>query len=313
MSDIYGGRSTFLYGATLPFGCRTNLQYFLRKFCGRLWYTHYRKNLIIGEKYMKILKKMNGVAILRILLVGIGSVAFLLFVVPLSLTVGLNIGNVTGIAVAIIMVVYGLFFWRINAFRRNLKKRKFLRVAAYFADGMIIVIGVLTILLTSLMIHAANNEPTGKETLIVLGCRVYGEKPSLSLRERLDAAYEYLAENPEAYCVVSGGQGFGENISEAECMYRYLINKGIDHGRIYKEDASASTRENLEYSLQVIKENNLPDEIAIATSEYHQYRVGLIAKGVGVENTAVCGKTARWLLPTFYVRELYGILYEWVF
>lgn len=262
---------------------------------------------------MKIVKKINWTRVLRIALVVIGSVAFMLFVVPLSLTVGLNIGNFTGIVVAILMVVYGLFFHRINDLHKRFMKRKFLRVAAYFVDGMIIVIGVLTIVLTSLMIHAANNEPIGKETLIVLGCRVYGERPSLSLRERLDAAYEYLEEYPGTYCVVSGGQGAGENISEAECMYRYLVNKGIDHDRIYKEDASTSTRENLEYSLKVIEENNLPGEITIATSEYHQYRVGLVAKGLGVKNTAVCGKTAKWLLPTFYVRELYGILYEWVF
>lgn len=96
-------------------------------------------------------------------------------------------------------------------------------------------------------------------------------------------------------------------------MYRYLTDKGIDGNRIYKEDASTSTRENLEFSLQVIKENNLPQNIAIATSEYHQYRVSLVARGLGVKNTAVCGKTAKWLFPTFYVRELYGILYEWVF
>ena len=96
-------------------------------------------------------------------------------------------------------------------------------------------------------------------------------------------------------------------------MYRYLTVKGIDGNRIFKEEESTSTRENIAFSLKVIKENNLSDEIAIATSEYHQYRVSLIAEGLGVENTAVSGRTAVWLFPTFYVRELYAILYELVF
>ena len=39
----------------------------------------------------------------------------------------------------------------------------------------------------------------------------------------------------------------------------------------------------------------------------------LIAKKLGMEYTSVPGKTAIWLFPTYYVRELYGILYEWVF
>ena len=248
----------------------------------------------------------------RVCLVVIGGLAFLAFAVPLSLTVTLNIGNLTGLLVSAAMVIYGLFYEKIHALRMKWKKRKFLKFVVCFTEGMIGLVAVLAVLLTILMIKGAVNSPKGNETLIVLGCRVYGENPSLSLRERLDAAYEYLTKNPDTYCVVSGGQGDGENISEAECMYRYLTGKGIDGARIYKEEASASTRENISFSLKVIAENNLPSDIAIATSEYHQYRVSLIAKGLGVKNTAVNGRTAIWLFPTFYVRELYGILYEWV-
>lgn len=262
---------------------------------------------------MKILKKIKWTIVFRVILVAVGVCAQPLFVVPLLLTVGLGLGNVTGILVSVALIVYGLFFHRINELRKRGKKRRVLKFVVCGAECIVLLILVFVVILSSLMLHAAGKKPDGNETLIVLGCRVYGETPSLSLRERLDAAYEYLEANPETYCVVSGGQGSGENISEAECMYRYLVNKGIDESRIYKEDASTSTRENLRFSLQVIEENNLPGEIAIATSEYHQYRVSLIAKGLGIENKAVCGTTAIWLFPTFYVRELYGIMYEWVF
>lgn len=243
----------------------------------------------------------------------LGAVSFVVFALPLLLSAGLNIGNLTGMAVSVLIFVYGCFFEKINAARRLWKTRKVKRIFVYLAEGLVKIIVVLVILLTILMIVGAANKPKGNETLIVLGCRVYGENASLSLRERLDAAYTYLADHPDTYCVVSGGQGQGENISEAECMYRYLTAKGIEEDRIFKEEESTSTRENLEYSLQVIEENNLPGEVAIATSEYHQYRVSLIAKNLGVENTAVCGRTAIWLFPTFYVRELYGILYELIF
>ena len=262
---------------------------------------------------MKLNKKRIGLIIFRIILVAVGVYSLPLFLIPLSLSVGVNIGNATGIGVAVLLIVYGLFFTIINRGIRTSLKHKVLRYFVYFAGLVASTILVLVIVLTTLMVGAMNNAPKGQETLVVLGCRVYGERPSLSLQERLDVALVYLEEHPETYCVVSGGQGDGENISEAECMYRYLTDRGIDGIRIFKEDASTTTRENLEYSLAVIEENGLPQEIAIVTSEYHQYRASLVAKELGLSNTAVCGKTAKWLLPTFYIRELYGILYQWVF
>lgn len=249
----------------------------------------------------------------RIFLTVTGIIALALFVIPILFSVGLNIGNLTGILVSLALMIYGIFFHRINSVRKQWKKDKVKKYFVYFAEGMILLVAALTIILTFCMVKGAVNAPTGSETVIVLGCRVYGERPSLSLIERMDAAYEYLTENPQSYCVVSGGQGTGESISEAECMYRYLTGKGIAPERIFKEEKSTSTRENLAYSLKVIKANDLPVEIAIATSEYHQYRVSLIAGALGLENTAVSGRTAWWLFPTFYVRELYAILYEWIF
>lgn len=258
-------------------------------------------------------KRTIGLICLRVILVAVGVCSLPLFLIPLSLSVGVNIGNATGIAVALLLVVYGLVFKSINKGIIKCLHHKILRYLVYFAGAIAGTILVLVIVLTTLMLRAMGNEPQGNETLVILGCRVYGEVPSLSLRERLEAAFEYLEEHPEAYCVVSGGQGDGENISEAECMYRYLTNRGISGARIFVEDASTTTRENLEFSLAVIRENNLPEEIAIVTSEYHQYRASLVAKELGLTNTAVCGKTAKWLLPTFYIRELYGILYQWMF
>ena len=132
------------------------------------------------------------------------------------------------------------------------------------------------------MVRASKTAPKDETVMIVLGCGVNGDRPSLMLTERLDAAYDYLNTHEEVVGILSGGQGKGENISEAECMYRYLTEKGIAKERLYKEERSTSTRENLLYS-------------------------------TGITPSAVCGKTAWWLLPTYYLRELYGIVFEWIF
>ena len=175
------------------------------------------------------------------------------------------------------------------------------------------MIALLAVVETGCIINANMKKPAENATAVVLGCRVYGERPSLSLVERLEAAYNYLEENPAAVCVVSGGQGSGENISEAECMYRWLVDKGIDESRIYKEDKSTSTEENIAFSKQVIKEHGLNEDIAIVTSEYHSYRAGIIAEKNDMYFGTASGQTAIWLFPTFYMRELYAILAEWLF
>lgn len=171
----------------------------------------------------------------------------------------------------------------------------------------------LAIIETGCIIGTCAKAPTSNATAIVLGCRVYGERASLSLLERLEAAYDYLIENPEADCIVSGGQGEDELISEAECMYRWLVEQGIEPSRIYKEDKSTSTEENIQFSKKIIEEEGLFQKVVIITSDYHCYRAGMIADDYGLVWGTKPGHTAIWLLPTYYVRELYAILAEWIF
>lgn len=262
----------------------------------------------MGKKNRK-----GWLGVLRIALMIVAVFCFVWFAIPLSLSVSLNIGNVTGLAVSVLLFFYGLFMPWVHGILAKWRKHKVLRFLRWGILGAIAVVALLVVIESTCMIVAANKEPEPGATVVVLGCRVYGERASLSMIERLDAAYEYLTEHPESKCVLSGGKGDGENITEAECMYRYLVNKGIDASRLYKEEASTTTRENLLYSKQLIEEQGLHPVVAIATSEYHEYRAGLIAKSLGIEYAAVPGKTAIWLFPTYYVRELYGILYEWVF
>ena len=79
--------------------------------------------------------------------------------------------------------------------------------------------------------------------IIVLGAHVDGTRMTLALLERARRALLYLEENPGTKAVLSGGKGDGENISEAEAMYRYLTGHGIDGDRLIREEESTSTKE----------------------------------------------------------------------
>ena len=255
----------------------------------------------------------NRKMIIRGLIAIIGILGFLWFLMPFFTHLIMNIGNLTGSIVFACLIIYGIWMPHINSFIAWAWHKAFGRIVLWVLMLLAAIIIVLVVALSGLMINAANQKPGDKPTVVILGCGVYGERPSLMLIERMDAAYNYLIDNKDTVCILSGGQGSGENISEAECMYRYLTKKGIDKERLYKEDKSTSTRENLAFSKEIIAQYGLNPQVAIVTNEFHEYRSGRVAKTLGLEASSIPGRTAWWLFPTYYVRELYGILYEWVF
>ena len=187
---------------------------------------------------------------------------------------------------------------------------------------VVVVGGILLVASAMFAIHkGAKGVSTANDTpLIVLGCRVKQTEPSRILGERIDAAYTYLTEHPQAVAVLSGGQGEGESIKEAECMYRELCARGIDGERLYKEESSVNTQTNLKRSYEIL-ENVLPQEhpwwtskeTAIATSEFHCYRGCLHAKQEGLFPVAVASKTGRSYVLPFYLREIVAVIYTWMF
>lgn len=255
----------------------------------------------------KMPKAIGVIGIMLSILAILGGIWFLLPTIMYGIV---NIGNVTGEILCIFILLYGILQGRIHSFcHKTWKNKRGRKVLLVF--GIVLAIIFMTgIAATTKMISAAVKKPSGKETIVVLGCRVYGKNPSLMLIERMDAAYDYLIKNPDTKAILSGGQGADEDISEAECMYQYLMDKGIDASRLFKEDQSTSTRENIAFSKKIIEENGFVQQIAIVTNEFHEYRAAEIAKKEGLNAKAVSAHTAWWLFPTYYMRELYGIVYE---
>ena len=151
------------------------------------------------------------------------------------------------------------------------------------------------------------------DAVIVLGCKVNGNTPSRMLKRRLDSAVIYLNENEDVVCIVSGGKGEDEKISEAQAMKEYLVDKGIDEGRILTEDKSVNTLENIKNSVALLGGNG-SGEIAIITDGFHQYRAGYIAESFGYDAAAINAQTDFFnavLMPTYYIREWMAITNEY--
>ena len=169
----------------------------------------------------------------------------------------------------------------------------------------------------SFVIKNARTDPDPKrDYLIVLGAAVYGDQPSLTLIRRLEGAADYLERYPESVAIVSGGKGPGETVTEAQAMYDWLVANGVDPDRVLKEDRATSTKENLEFSFDMIRQrgDEPAGKVAIVSSAYHLYRAKLMARMQGVE---AAGVAAPWgyffVMLNYFIREAFGVTHLWVF
>ena len=153
--------------------------------------------------------------------------------------------------------------------------------------------------------------------VIVLGAGVNGETPSLTLRTRIDAAAAYLEEHPDVPVVLSGGQGPGEAITEAECMRRALVRRGVDESRLYPEERSTSTQENLRYSRAILEELGVDParRVAIVTSDFHLCRARLMWGGdtAAVPAHLPSALYFQCLTVNYFIREAFGLAAYFVY
>lgn len=159
----------------------------------------------------------------------------------------------------------------------------------------------------------ADNSAIPVDAVIVLGAGVNGETPSAALRSRIRAAAEYLRAHPDVPVVLSGGQGPGERITEAEAMRRALwTNSESQNARYLLEDRSTSTAENFRYSKEILEDYGLDTDtatIAVVTNDFHCFRAHMIAKKQGLHIVDVPAELPWWwLTANYYAREAFAVV-----
>lgn len=165
-------------------------------------------------------------------------------------------------------------------------------------------------------VSALRAAPTGTErVVIVLGAGLRDDKPSDTLRRRLDAALEYYRGHPGCLLVLSGGQGPDEALPEAEAMARYLREAGVPQADLLLEDKSASTEENFSFSLRLLRRRGLDGDtpVLFVTNRFHCYRAAGYARRVGFSRvSALPTGTSIFVWPAAVMREALAICAYWV-
>ena len=218
-----------------------------------------------------------------------------------------NIGTVAG-SLFFAWTWANCILWdKVSAVVQRMKQNKTAKIIYRVLCVLFAVMLIWIAVILGAMAYFAARPPKDNATVVVLGCQVRGDNPSLLLYKRIETAFEYLKANPDTKCVASGGQGSDENISEAECIKKYLVNMGIDESRIYIENRSVNTNENIAFSADIIKKNGLNENMAIVTDGFHEMRAALIAKRMGYECGAVSSKTPLRYVSAFTTREVIAL------
>ena len=213
------------------------------------------------------------------------------------------------------LLLAGFCFLRAFMLTRKLQGRERWHAPKWLVNlyRFLLVVSIgLFVYVEAQVVSAMNAAPQENlEYIIVLGAGIRGTTPTRPLRLRIQTAYEYMEANPDTILIASGGKGWDERISEAECIHNTLVEMGLDESRILIEDESRDTEENIRNSYELIpaKDSN----VGIVTNSFHIWRSLQIAKSQGCEN--VSGVPAKTLMPVgihYVVREFFGFV-KWRF
>ena len=247
---------------------------------------------------------------MKIIFVWLLAIVFLIDSVLRAIRSSFNLGVLMMYLITAALWIYALFHTKIDAFcaagAGRVLKIIFFCCCAVFALLLIFVA------VSGYSDSAAKQE----KAVIVLGAGLRGERVTDLLARRLDAAYDYHLENPNAVIVVTGGQGPGEDIPEARAMKAYLVEKGVPEKQILEEASSTSTEENFCFAREILEQHGLSQDepVAYVTNAFHCYRAAKYAAAAGFTNVNATPASIGFssVLPC-YMREVMAVLYYWVF
>ena len=119
------------------------------------------------------------------------------------------------------------------------------------------------------------------DAILVLGCKVDSNGPSMMLENRLNKSIE-VYNKLNTKLLISGDHGQNE-YDEVNVMKDYLINKNIDESDIFQDHAGFSTYDSIYRAKNVFN----AEKIVIITQKYHMFRALYLADKLGLNAVGV--------------------------
>ena len=126
-----------------------------------------------------------------------------------------------------------------------------------------------------------DNPPSNPECFVIPSYALKDRSlPTKPTRAQIELAYHWWQKFPDAQLIMSTGDNQHLGIPNSRVMAEYAIGLGIPARNIIEEDQSRNTRENLLYSMKIIKEQGLKQPTLVALDLYTR-RAAATARKLG--------------------------------
>ncbi len=176
------------------------------------------------------------------------------------------------------------------------------------ASGVIILLLIIFAIGIAISIwnYGEVDEKAPADVAIVLGAAISDGEVSPVYRERINHAITLYEEGTVDFIILTGGFGEGSYKSDSQVAKEYALSQGIPEEKILIEEKSTITEENLEFSKEVMEENDLETAI-IVSDPLHMKRAMLMAKDYNINalsspTTTSMYKSLKTKIP-FLLRE----------
>ena len=195
----------------------------------------------------------------------------------------------------------------------------FQQIVSHVHWSILAVVGVIVLAVIVFIsgLYVLGAKPTAnykEDAVIVLGASIRKEEIGANLKSRLDTAYEYHKQNPNALIFLSGGKGASEDISEAEAMFKYLLKKGVPEDKMVLEDKSTTTEENFLFTKKLLDANFEGEyTLTFITNDFHITRAHKYAERAGITSLNHLGSPTTWyMVVPNGLREFLAVMELWL-
>ena len=260
------------------------------------------------KKYLIINQYDLQVKILRLFLYIISGV-FLFNSIILVGRKSFTLGLALMVGIAVVSFILARYFEIWNAFTAS--------GLGMYLKYFIMMILVLFIFLASYVLSFAHSTTKYDESaIIILGCGLNSDgTPSHTLQNRLDGGLDYYNKNPDCHIVVTGALSRFGNATEGAAMKKYLVDKGVPAHKVLVDEKATNTKENFEYSLELLKNNHIDTEnVVFVTNSFHIFRARQYAVQAGFDEIEVLSvKTDRAVFLPAVIREVCAVAMQMFF
>lgn len=128
----------------------------------------------------------------------------------------------------------------------------------------------------SIYSYAHANSDKNVDAAIVLGAAAWGNRPSPVFKERINHAINLYKANRVNFIIFTGGKGFPSEPGESVIARRYAIKNGVPEEKIFIENISKNTEENIYYAKKIASSLKLTT-FFLVSDPYHLKRASVIA------------------------------------